>query len=86
MEQGEGVKKLLNMSKKEFLSLREKIKDFKELDELEEEEEQKDYVINNQEKFKEFQELNELFTDLYVLFNYSIGGIEELFDEQYKEL
>ena len=86
MEQGEGVKKLLNMSKKEFLSLREKIKEFKELDELEEEEEQKDYVINNQEKFKEFQELNELFTDLYVLFNYSIGGIEELFDEQYKEL
>ena len=85
MEQGEGVKKLLNMSKKEFLSLRKKIKEFKELDELEEEE-QKDYVSNNQEKFKEFQELNELFTDLYVLFNYSIGGIEELFDEQYKEL
>ena len=86
MEQGEGVKKLLNMTDEEFLSLREKIKDFKELDELEEEEEQKDYVINNQEKFKEFQELNELFTDLYVLFNYSVGGIEELFDEQYKEL
>ena len=84
MEQGEGVKKLLNMSKKEFLSLREKIKEFKELDELEEEE-QKDYVSNNPEKFKEFQELNELFTDLYVLFNYSVGGIEELFDEQYKE-
>ena len=85
MEQGEGVKKLLNMTDEEFLSLREKIKEFKELDELEEEE-QKDYVSNNQEKFKEFQELNELFTDLYVLFNYSIGGIEELFDEQYKEL
>ena len=85
MEQGEGVKKLLNMSKKEFLSLREKIKEFKELDELEEEE-QKDYVRNNQEKFKEFQELDELFKDLYILFNYSVGGIEELFDEQYKEL
>jgi hypothetical protein len=47
------------------------------------EEEQKDFVSNNQEKFKEFQELNELFEDLYVLFNYSVGGIEELFDEQY---
>ena len=41
MEQGEGVKKLLNMTDEEFLSLREKIKEFKELDELEEEE-QKD--------------------------------------------
>jgi hypothetical protein len=85
MEKREGVKKLLNMSNKEFLSLRKKIKEFKELDELDEEE-QKDFVSNNQEKFKEFQELNELFEDLYVLFNYSVGGIEELFDEQYYKL
>ena len=31
MEEGEGVKKLLNMSNKEFLTLRKKLKSFKNL-------------------------------------------------------
>ena len=70
MEQGKGVKKLLNMTDEEFLSIRKKIKEFQILDDMEIKDQIKFYK-NKKKEYEEFSNLRDIIEDLY---NFLIMG------------
>ena len=82
MEQGKGVEKLLNMTDEEFLSIRNKIKEFQILDDMEIKD-QIQFYKNKKKEYKEFESLRYIIEDLYNLFNIGIDSIDELFDDEY---
>ena len=82
MEQGKGVEKLINMTDEEFLSIRNKIKEFQILDDMEIKD-QIQFYKNKKKEYKEFSNLRDIIEDLYNLFSNGIDSIDELFDDEY---